>query len=151
MTKHVLNHPIPSPNKRNRTRSPSKGKRDDKGKACQRKKWQRRRACIMPKAHADAVTSASISMMTKLQPPLRIRSGQTPPAPKKKGKVSNAAPCLIGPNPKYACIAKKQPRVTSSSDVSSVSMKRVGSERSWPSSPRHTSSKRVLSCVQNIR
>ena len=78
------------------------------------------------------------------------------PAPKTKGKESNAARCLIGPNligpnPKFACIAKKQPRVTSSSDGSSVSMKRVGSERSWPSSPRHTSSKRVLSCVQNIR
>ena len=49
----------------------------------------------------------------------------TSPAPKKKGKESNAAPCLIDPHPKFACIAKKQPRVTSSSEGSSVSMKRV--------------------------
>ena len=44
------------------------------------------------------------------------------PAPKKKGKESNAAPCLIE---KFACVARKQPRVTSCSDESSVSMKRL--------------------------
>ena len=47
------------------------------------------------------------------------------PDPKKKGKDSNAAPCLIGPNPKFACIAKKQPRVTPSSPGSNVSTERI--------------------------
>ena len=46
------------------------------------------------------------------------------PAPK-KGKEPNAAPCFIDPHPKFACIAEKQPRVTSSSEGSSVSIKRV--------------------------
>ena len=44
------------------------------------------------------------------------------PAPKKKNKDSTAAPCLIE---KFACIARKQPKATSCSDESSVSMKRV--------------------------
>ena len=44
------------------------------------------------------------------------------PAPKKKAKESNAAPCLIQ---KFACIARKQPKATSCSDESSVSMKRL--------------------------
>jgi hypothetical protein len=70
----------------------------------------------MPKANAGEVTSAFIIMMTKLLPP---------PAPQKKGKESNAAPCLIDPHPKFARIAKKQPRVTSSSEGPSVSMKGV--------------------------
>ena len=39
----------------------------------------------------------------------------------KKGKESNAAPCLIDPHPKFARIAKKQPRATSSSEGSKVS------------------------------
>ena len=54
--------------------------------------------------------------MTKLLPP---------PAPQKKGQESNAAPCLMDPHPKFARIAKKQPRVTSSSEGPSVSMKHV--------------------------
>ena len=44
------------------------------------------------------------------------------PAPKKKAKESNAAPCLIQ---KFACIARKQPKATSCSDESSVIMKRL--------------------------
>ena len=50
------------------------------------------------------------------------------PAPKKdkKGKESNAAPCLIDRCHKFACITKTQPKTTSSS-VSGVpvSMKRI--------------------------
>ena len=73
------------------------------------------------------------------------------PAPEKKG--------LIDSHPKFACVAKKQPRVTSSSEESSVSMKRVRFRRipqvigggSRLSSPRQTSSKRVHKRVQNIR
>ena len=44
------------------------------------------------------------------------------PAPKKKSKDSTAAPCLIQ---KFACIVRKQPKATSCSDESSVSMKRL--------------------------
>ena len=44
------------------------------------------------------------------------------PAPKKKSKDSTAAPCLIQ---KFACIVRKQPKATSCSDESNVSMKRL--------------------------
>ena len=68
------------------------------------------------------------------------------PAPKKKGKESNAAPCLIDPHPKFACIAKKQPRVTSRSDGSSVSMKRVRFRKN----PQESRKQLVVKSLSNI-
>ena len=49
-----------------------------RGRRCQRKKWQRPHAFIMPKANAGEVTNAFTSMMTKLPPPPRTRRRPTP-------------------------------------------------------------------------
>ena len=68
---------------------------------------------IMPKANADVVTSAFISMMTKLAAATKDTKRTSSPAPKKKGKDSNAAPRLIGPNPSLRALRRNirgQPR-----------------------------------------
>ena len=111
--------------KRNRTRSPSKGKKDDKGKNMSKEEMAKT-PCIY---HAQGQCRRGDKCFYKHDDKAAAATKDTKrtnsPAPKKKGKESNAAPCLIDPHTKFACIAKKQPRVTPSSDGSSVSMKRV--------------------------
>ena len=111
--------------KRNRTRSPSKGNKDDKGKKMSKEEMAKT-PCIY---HAQGKCRRGGKCFYKHDDKAAAATKDTKrtssPAPKKKGKESNAAPCLIDPHPKFACIAKKQPRVTSSSVGSSVSMKRV--------------------------
>ena len=108
--------------KRTKTRSPSRGKKDDKGKKMSKEEMARtpciyfaqgkcRRGDKCFYKHEDKAAAAA-------KDPKRANS----PAPKKKNKDSTAAPCLIE---KFACIARKQPKATSCSDESSVSMKRV--------------------------
>ena len=47
------------------------------GRRCQKMRWQRPHALIMPKVNAGEVTNASTSMTTKLLPPPRTRRGPT--------------------------------------------------------------------------
>jgi hypothetical protein len=54
---------------------PQRATRMIRGRKCQRKKWPRLHVSTMPKANVDVVASASISMMTKPQPPLRTPKG----------------------------------------------------------------------------
>ena len=92
-----------------------------RGRKCPRKKWPRPHVSIMPRESADVVTNVFISMMTKLLPPPKTPKGPFARS-QKKSKDSTAAPCLIQ---KFACIVRKQPKATSCSDESSVSMKRL--------------------------
>ena len=43
--------------RRTKTRSPSRGNKDDKGKKCPRKKWPRPHVSIMPRESVDVVTN----------------------------------------------------------------------------------------------
>ena len=76
----------------------------------------------MPRESADVVTNAFISIDDKAAAATKDTKRANSPAPKKKSKDSTAAPCLIQ---KFACIVRKQPKATSCSDESSISMKRL--------------------------
>ena len=103
--------------RRNRTRSPSKGNKDDKGKKMSKEEMAKT-PCIY---HAQGKCKRGDKCFYKHDDKAAAATKDTKrtnsPAPEKKG--------LIDSHPKFACVAKKQPRVTSSSEESSVSMKRV--------------------------
>ena len=108
--------------RRNKTRSPSRGNKDDKGKKMPKEEMAKT-PCIY---HAQGKCRRGDKCFYKHDDKAAAATKDTKransPAPKKKAKESNAAPCLIQ---KFACIARKQPKVTSCSDESCVSMKRL--------------------------
>ena len=111
--------------KKNKTRSPSRGNKDDKGKKMSKEEMAKT-PCIY---HVQGKCRRGDKCFYKYQDQAAAATKDTKrtkrtnsPAPKKKGKESNAAPCLIE---KFACVTRKQPRVTSCSDEPSVSMKRL--------------------------
>ena len=108
--------------RRNKTHSPSRGNKDDKGKKMSKEEMAKT-PCIY---HAQGKCRRGDKCFYKHDDKAAAATKDTKransPAPKKKAKESNAAPCLIQ---KFACIARKQPKATSCSDESSVSMKRL--------------------------
>ena len=106
----------------------------------------------------DVVTNVFISMMTKLLPPPKTPKGPIHPLPKEKSKDSTAAPCLIQ---KFACIVRKQPKATSCSDESSLSMKRLrfrkvphgdrGEGSRSSKSPSNTVQESSLRCTRQLK
>ena len=110
--------------RRNRTRSPSKGNKDDKGKNMSKEEMAKTPCIYHAKGKCRRGDKCFYKHDDKAAAATKDTRRTNSPAPK-KGKEPNAAPCLIDPHPKFACIAEKQPRVTSSSEGSSVSIKRV--------------------------
>ena len=111
--------------RRNRTRSPSKGKKDDTGKKMSKEDMAKTPCMYHAQGKCRRGDKCFYKHDDKAAAATKDAKRTNSPDPKKNGKDSNAAPCLIGPNPKFACIAKKQPRVTSSSPGSNVSMERI--------------------------
>ena len=108
--------------RRTKTRSPSRGNKDDKGKKMSKEEMAKT-PCIY---HAQGKCRRGDKCFYKHDDKAAAATKDTKransPAPKKKSKDSTAAPCLIQ---KFACIARKQPKATSCSDEPSVSMKRL--------------------------
>ena len=108
--------------RRTKTRSPSRGNKDDKGKKMSKEEMAKT-PCIY---HAQGKCRRGDTCFYKHDDKAAAATKDTKransPAPKKKSKESSAAPCLFQ---KFACIARKQPKATSSSDQHGVSMKRL--------------------------
>ena len=121
MTKHEQSHP--------RDAIPDHPQEEIKGireRSSQKKKWPKPHAFTMLRASATVVTNVTTSMRTKPQQDSPKRTNSPAPKKGKKGKDSNAAPCLIDRCQKYACIAKTKPKATSSLvNGEPVSMKRI--------------------------
>ena len=117
-----------SPRRKN-TRSPSRGNKGDKGKKLSKEEMTKT-PCIY---YAQGSCSRGDKCYYKHEDKAAAATKDSPkrtnsPAPKKdkKGKDSNAAPCLIDRCQKFACIAKTKPKATSSQvDSEPVSMKRI--------------------------
>ena len=117
-----------SPRRKN-TRSPSRGNKGDKGKKLSKEEMAKT-PCIY---YAQGKCNRGDKCYYKHEDKAAAATKDSPkrtnsPAPKKdkKGKDSNAAPCLIDRCQKFACIAKTKPKATSSLvHGEPVSMKRI--------------------------
>ena len=103
---------------KNNRRSPSKGNKGDKGKKPSKEEIAKT-PCIY---HAQGKCNRGDKCYYKHEDKAAAATKDAPkrtnsPSPKKdkKGKESNAAPCLVERCQKFACIAMTQPKATSSS------------------------------------
>ena len=124
MTKHVPNHP-----EERILDHPEEETKGIRGRSSQKKKWLRPHAFYYAQGkcnrgekcyykHGDKAAAATKESQKRTNLPARKKD--------KKGKDSNAAPCLIDRCQKFACMAKTKPNATSSQvDSEPVSMKRI--------------------------
>ena len=93
-----------------------------RGRKCPRKKWPKPHVSIMPREKCRRGDKCFYKHDDKAAAATKDTKRANSPSPKKKSKDSTAAPCLIQ---KLPALSRKQPKATSCSDESNVSMKRL--------------------------
>ena len=120
-----------SPKGRGRTRSPSKGgKKDDKRKKLSHEEMAKIPCTYFAQGKCNRGDKCFYKHEEKGAAATKDTKRTNSPAPKKKAKESNAAPCIEASThdcmlQKLACIAKHSPGAISGLNSSGVSMKRI--------------------------
>jgi len=89
-----------------KSRSLSKGKKDDKGKSMPKEEMAKTPCIYHARGKCRRGDECFYKHDDKAAAATKDTKRTNSPAPKKKGKDSNAAPCLMGPNPKLHALQR---------------------------------------------